>query len=283
MTYSTVSIPCLRFIDSSRSNKHGLFTGGSFHHLVIEACRFYEQMYGSNASHGVYISGGHWDPDLPPVSDVAIRYVECFFNHRHGIQFNGRMENIVVEHCNLHHNVLGGLSLIGTRHVLVHKNLIYKNNKQGIILFTYFDTAYWNKNNAKSLAYWMATHWTIEDVTIKKNTIFMDSIPWYVDEWIHYNPSYHAAVHMVDTSGLLPPFSDIYVKKNLVYNHSKMVINMENLELFPGVRSEKNYFYSAGNLEAVNCAALLPVSFLQKNYPPTGQAASGPRIPFSST
>ena len=129
------------------------------------------------------------------------------------------------------------------------------------------DTAYWNMNNAESLAHWMATHWTIEDVAIKKNTIFMDCIPWFIDEWINYNPSYHAAVDLVDTSGLLPPFSKIDFKKNLVYNHSKMVINIENLEHFPGVRSEKNLFYSAGNLEAVNCTALLPIPFLQKNYP----------------
>jgi hypothetical protein len=253
----------VRFIESYRSNKHGLFTGGSFHHLTIEACKFYEQMYGPTSSHGVYISGGQWDPRLPPVRDVVIRYVESYFNGRHGIQLNGRIENIIVDHCNLHHNVLGGLSLIGTRKVSVHKNLIYKNNKQGIILFTYFDTAYWDPNDPKSLAHWKATHWTIEDVYIKNNTIFMDDIPWYDDEWINYNPTWHAGIYLVDTSGHLPPFNDIFIKKNLIFNHSKMVVNIANPEFFPGAWAEKNFLYSVNDPEAVQCLVPLYMPVLQ--------------------
>ncbi|MBU0754275.1 MAG: right-handed parallel beta-helix repeat-containing protein, partial [Planctomycetes bacterium] len=195
----------IRYIISCRSDKHGLFTGGSFHHLVIECCRFYEQMYGSTSSHGIYISGGHWDPELPPVRYVWIRYCECYYNGRHGIQLNGRIENVAIDHCNIHHNVLGGISLIGVRNATINRNLIYKNNKQGVILYTYFDDDYWDINDPDSVAHWKLTHWPIENIHVDHNTIYMDDIPWYIDEWTSYNPTYHAGILIVDTSGLLPP------------------------------------------------------------------------------
>lgn len=257
----------VRFIDAWRSNKHGLFTGGSFHHLTVEACRFYDHMYGSTASHGLYVSGGHWDPNLPPVRNVVIRYVECFHNGRHGIQFNGRIENVLVENCNLHHNVLGGLSLIGVRKAVVQENLMHKNNKQGIILYTYFDTSYWDPNDPDSVKHWLATHWAIQEVLIKNNTIFMDDIPWYDDEWINYNPQWHAGILITDSSGLLPPFKNIYIERNLIYNHSKMMINIENAEHFPGVYGVSNYFFSEFQPEAVACLVYLPLGDLQKNFP----------------
>jgi len=257
----------IRFCEASRSNKHGLFTGGSFHHLTIEACKFYEHIYGSTASHGIYISGGHWDPSLPPVRDVTIRYVECYFNGRHGIQFNGRGENITIEHCNLHHNILGGVSLIGAREVNVSNNLIYKNNKQGVILYTYFDTAYWDPNDPVSVAHWKSTHWTIQDVIIKNNTIFMDDDPWYDDEWINYKPSYHAGIYLVDTTGLLPPFDDIRVENNIIYNHSKSVINFDNPDHFPGTSARKNIFFSSGEVESIGDNGYIPIEVIQKKHP----------------
>lgn len=257
----------LRFIEASRAAKHGLFTGGSFHHLTLEACKFYEQMYGPQASHGVYISGGHWDPALPPVRDITIRYVESYFNGRHGIQFNGRIENITVEHCNLHHNVLGGLSLIGVRNALVQRNLMYKNNKQGVIMYTYFDHSYWDPEDPESLKHWKETHWTIENVDIENNTFFMDEIAWYDDEWINYNPTYHAAIYMYEESGYLPPFDNINIHRNIVYNHSKMLVNIRNEDAFKSVTGFNNLCLSTGHTEAVSCDCSYPVKELEVTHP----------------
>ncbi|MFH1999210.1 MAG: right-handed parallel beta-helix repeat-containing protein, partial [Planctomycetota bacterium] len=257
----------IRYIEAFRSDKHGLFTGGSFHDLTIECCKFYEQIYGSSASHGVYISGGHWNPDLPPVRNVTIRYVESYYNGRHGIQFNGRMENVVIEHCDLHHNILGGISLIGARNILVQHNRIYKNNKQGIILYTYVDTSYWDPNDQESMAHWLATHWTIENVLIRNNSIYMDHDPWYVDEWVYYKPYYHAAVYMVDTSKMLPPYKNIWIMNNIIYNHSDMVIHIGNPEFLMSVRGISNLFYSENDPECVACAGLYPISDLEASYP----------------
>jgi len=257
----------IRFCEASRSNKHGLFTGGSFHHLTIEACKFYEHMYGSTASHGIYVSGGHWDPNKAPVRDVVIRYCESYYNGRHGFQFNGRGENITIENNTFHHNVLGGISLIGPRKVSVKNNLIYKNNKQGVILFTYLDGAYWDPNDPISLAHWKATHWTIEDVVIENNTIFMDDTPWYDDEWINYHPEYHAGVYLVDTSGLLPPYDDIVIRKNIIYNHSKSVVNFANKAHFAGTSVYDNFFLASGEPEAAGYEGFKPVPHLESAYP----------------
>jgi hypothetical protein len=257
----------VRFITSARGDKHGLFTGGSFEHLTIEACKFYENMYGSTASHGVYISGGHWNPDLPPVRNIWIRYVESYFNGRHGIQFNGRIEDVVVEHCNLHHNVLGGLSLIGVRNCRAHHNLMYKNNKQGIILYTYFDDHYWDPDDPESLEHWKATHWTIEDIQLDHNTIYMDDMPWYIDEWVAYNPTYHAGIYMVDSTDLLPPFKNIFIHNNIIYNHSDMVVNFANIEHVPGTVSVLNLYYSPPYVESVACYGLYSVPVVEAFLP----------------
>lgn len=257
----------IRFISSRRSDKHGLFTGGSIHHLTVECCKFFEQMYGSTSSHGVYISGGHWNPELPPVHDVWLRYLECYYNGRHGIQLNGRIENVLVDHCNLHHNVLGGLSMIGVRNARVHHNLMYKNNKQGVILYTYFDEEYWDPNDPESVEEWKATHWTIEDVQIDHNTIFMDEIPWYIDEWTYYKPTYHAGIYMADTTGLLPPFKEIYIYNNIIYNHSDMVVKFHNNEHVLGTMSFLNLLYSAYHPEAVECKNLYPIPIVEQFLP----------------
>lgn len=257
----------IRFIDAYRSNQHGLFTGGSFHNLLVEACRFSENIYGDSASHGVYVSGGSWDPSLPPVRGVTLRYVESYFNGRHGIQVNGRAEDITVEHCNLHHNILGGLSLIGTRNVRVSHNLIYKNNKQGIILFTYFDTAYWDPEDPESVQHWLDTHWTIKNVLIENNTIFMDDGPWYDDPWINYDPTWHAAIILVDTTELLAPFSNITIQNNILYNHSKMMINFKNPEHFEGTRGYANLMLSEGYPETIACNGPVTIEDLEAYYP----------------
>lgn len=256
----------IRYIDASRSDKHGLFTGGSFHDLTIECCRFYEQMYGSTASHGVYISGGHWNPDLPPVRNITIRHVESFYNGRHAIQLNGRIENILIENCNLHHNILGGLSMIGCRNMVVRDNVIYKNNKQGIILFTYFDDDYWDINDPESVAHWLGTHWTTENVMIRNNTIFMDEIAWYTDEWVDYKPYYHGGIYMVDTSGLLPPFKNIRMENNIIHNHSKAMVEICNPE-FTDIYGMSNLFLSEKHVESIGWKNGYTVQQMEYEYP----------------
>lgn len=273
----------IRYVESMRSDQIGLFAAGSYHHLTIECCRFYEQIYGNTTSHGIYISGGHWNPNLPPVRDITIRHVECFYNGRHGIQFNGRIENVVVEHCSLHHNVLGGLSLIGVRNAFVHKNLIYKNNKQGIILYTYFDKSYWDPNDPASVEHWKATHWTCENVLIRNNTIFMDDTAWYTDAWVCYDPCEHACIYIVDTSGLLDPFKNIWINNNLLYNHSNMMINVGNYEFLGGVRGISNCFYSEPHSESVAWwgLGLHSIAFMEANFPhlwKDNQAGHDPRF-----
>jgi len=257
----------VRFIEAFRSNQHGLFTGGSFHDLTIEACKFYENIYGSSASHGVYISGGIWDPELPPVRNIIIRYVESYYNGRHGIQVNGRVENVSIENCNMHHNILGGLSLIGARNMRITDNLMYKNNKQGIILYTYFDDAYWDPDDPESVADWKKTHWTIENVEIFNNTIFMDDVPWYDDQWVSYNPEWHAGIILAETSGLLPPYDNIVIHHNIIYNHSKMIVNFATPENFDGTRVISNLFLSAEDPEAAARDGLLLIEDLEKSHP----------------
>lgn len=257
----------IRYIEAFRSNKHGLFTGGSFHDLTIECCKFYEQIYGSSCSHGIYISGGHWDPTLPPVRNISIRWTESYYNGRHGLQFNGRIENMLVEHCNFHHNILGGISVIGGRNGVFRENVIYKNNKQGVILYTYFDTAYWDPNDPSSVQHWKDTHWTCENILIQNNTIFMDDVAWYNDEWVNYNPTYHAAVYIVDTSELLPPFKNIWIMNNIFHNHSKTVVTLKNPEFFQAVRGINNLFLSEGHVEAMGADQLYAVKDLEKSHP----------------
>jgi len=59
-------------------------------------------------------------------------------NGRHGFQHNGRVVNLIVENDIIHSNDLGGISLLmGVSSSTFRNNLIFNNNKQGIIFYLY--------------------------------------------------------------------------------------------------------------------------------------------------
>lgn len=257
----------VRFCEGFQSDTHGLLTDGTFHHLTIEACKFYEQIYGSMAGSGIYISGGQWTPEKPPVQDLVIRHVECFFNKENGIKIIGRSERVLIEHCSLHHNDLSGLVLDGAREVEVSNNLIYKNNTQALVLQTNIDKAFWNVNDSDSMERWKYTHWAIQDVQIKNNTIYMDKDPWYIGKWSVNTPSEYAAVCVEDDSGRLPPFTNIRFLKNIIYTHSGKIFQIKNPEHFAGLKGSGNLLFSVSPPEMMENKELIPLETLQKEHP----------------
>ncbi|MFH1998650.1 MAG: hypothetical protein ABIK28_03170, partial [Planctomycetota bacterium] len=117
-----------------------LFMGGhNIDGVTIKNCVVRENMYG-DTTHAIYLSGGHWDGNYPPIRNVKILNNEvCYAGGRHCLQINGRFENVQITGNLLYHGELAGISLIGVQNAYVAENAIYGNNRQAIVLYDYKD------------------------------------------------------------------------------------------------------------------------------------------------
>ena len=87
----------------------------------------------NTAEHGFYLGARD-----KPNSNVQILGNISYWNGRHGFQHNGRVNGLNISGNIFHTNQLGGISIIiGAYNSHITNNLLFNNNKQGIIQYIY--------------------------------------------------------------------------------------------------------------------------------------------------
>ena len=166
--------------------KRGIFMGGhNIQYINIYNCTVTETVYG-DVTHGIYLTGGAWTNKsiYGPVKYIDIRNTKVTLSGgRHGLQLNGRFEFVNIEGCEFANNQLCGISLIGCRWVFIHDNLIWGNNKQGIVI--YDDKHDWYPPSMTE-EQWLAAHHANGLIFIYQNTIFIGPHAWMHDPY-HWN------------------------------------------------------------------------------------------------
>ncbi|MCE5325531.1 MAG: right-handed parallel beta-helix repeat-containing protein [Planctomycetaceae bacterium] len=120
----------LRNIES-RGHKWGVHGMQDLHDILMESCVLHD----NPGEHGVYLGCR----DLANTR-VTLRNSLSYRNGRNGFQHNGRVTELLLENNSFHTNTLAGISFInGVSGAVVRDNLIYNNNKQGIVMYTYND------------------------------------------------------------------------------------------------------------------------------------------------
>jgi hypothetical protein len=118
----------LRNMDISKHFR-GVLGMQNLRNVVIENCLLHHNV----GEHGVYL-GCRDEPN----SDLAIRGCVIFMNARNGVQHNGRVKNFRVQDNVIHSNTLAGVSMMqGACASAVINNLIFNNNKQGVVFYAY--------------------------------------------------------------------------------------------------------------------------------------------------
>lgn len=228
----------------------GIFMGGSnISHIKILNSYVTETAYG-DSYHGIYLSGGHWNGDYPPIKYITIRNTTVNYSRgRHGIQLNGRFEFVIIDNCTLFHNELAGLSLIGCRWVEVKDCLIYGNHKQGIVVYDYFDDHYWDPNDPESVKEWKRCHHSSGWMWIHHNTIVVGPTQWHKDANHNNKPGEHGciainnAVQKQVPDQVMGPF---LVAKNALWTPGNASIVLGSQ--FTGYHGEADKFYMNGNM-----------------------------------
>jgi len=120
----------LRNIESTR-HYWGWIGMQDLHDILAERCVFHDNPH----EHGIYLGARE-----KPNTNLTVRKCLMYRNGYHGIQHNGRVQGLLLEDNVIHSNGLAGVSLImGVSDSVVRNNLIFNNNKQGIVFYTYDD------------------------------------------------------------------------------------------------------------------------------------------------
>jgi len=101
--------------------------------VVIENCVFHD----NSQSHGIYLNS-YVKPLDKWGKNIIVRNCISYRNGRHGIQCNGIFDNVTIENNIFHSNTLGGISLLnGVCNSIVRNNLVFVNQRAGVIFFNY--------------------------------------------------------------------------------------------------------------------------------------------------
>lgn len=199
------------------ADQRGVFAGG---HLMykyrLENIIVRETCYTGNVTHGFYLSGGIWGRKdasgnlYPPIHDVEI--INCISGvdtGRHGLQINGRFENVLIDGGSYFFNQLCGISLIGVQDCIVQDVLFHGNNRSPIVIYMDpFDPSYWDpdfhlepgedldtkKNNKWSWEHWVATHHPNGNIAIQNCTMITGPTKWHQDAIHQDDPIYFPVV-----------------------------------------------------------------------------------------
>jgi len=160
-----------------KHHSSGIYIMHDLHDLLIENCVVHDNTH----SHGFYLGCTYgW----PTNTDITVRNCIMYRNGRHGFQHNGRVKNLILENNIIHSNELGGISLIKLGDynptAIVRNNLIFNNNKQGIVLFIYeasTEPAY-TIANTKIInnLIWVGKYKSVGEGTISSHAITMNDV-----------------------------------------------------------------------------------------------------------
>jgi len=228
----------------------GIFMGGSnISNIKILNSHITETAYG-DVTHGIYLSGGIWSGDYPPIRHITIKNTTVSYSTgRHGIQLNGRFEHVMIENCSLFHNELAGISLMGCRFVEVKDCLIYGNHKQGIVISDYFDDHYWDPDDEASVTDWRSSHHSSGWMYIHHNTIVVGPTQWHRDGHHNNIPGGHGCIAI--NNAARAQIIDYEMGPYFIYNNILWTPGPVSLALgsqYKGYHGEANMLYVHNNI-----------------------------------
>src|SRR4030042_446863 len=170
--------------------------------------------------------------------DIVFRNCLSYQNGRHGFQHNGRTTNLLLENNIIHSNAMGGISLVqGVSQSTFKNNLIFNNNRQGIIFYLYDSTMkgiqpYDQTNNL-----------------IVNNTIWIGRYKWKGDG---EEPGDHASIGFADdTKGQLAKMGGNIFRNNILVTYNGPIFRFGQERNLQGTVIEKNLFFRDGGSSKV--------------------------------
>ena len=251
----------LRNLDS-RHHARGIIGMQNIKQLIIENCVLRE----NNPEHGIYL--GCRDQAN---QDITIRGCVVYKNLGHGIQHNGRVTNLRIEDNLVHTNSTAGISLIqGVSDSVVRNNLIFNNNKQGIV-FYYYDSDY-----ASIGSYDQSRN------AIEGNTIWVGRFSWDGEQ----EPKDYAAVLFSDdTKARQANMTGNAFRNNILVTDNGPAFWFKVRKFADGSTVQNNLIHRAkGPMEAIKCEErLLAFPEMSVEWPAwAGNRFGDPRFPSVS-
>lgn len=183
---------------------NGIFMGGhNIDGVFIKNC---DVRYIIGGSHAIYLSGGHWDGDYPPIRNVVI--YGCIVGYtpggRNAIQLNGRFDGALIEWNLLQHAQLNGITLIGVQNAVVRHNASYGHNRgSGVVVFDYADgwAHYYNCYETQAdIDAFRACHHPSRNILIERNTFVVGPHQFSKDPWHDDDPTENHAGVLVNNA-----------------------------------------------------------------------------------
>lgn len=178
------------YVHDATTDRLLMMGGSAISNIVFKKCIFLRCIGGT---HSLYFSGGHWNSDYPPVDGIKV--IQCIIGitpaGRHGIQFNGRFTNGVIRGNSIYNSQLCGLSFIGCQNFDVSNNIIYGNNRGGLVLFDYAGSwaPYYNYyQTQEDIDEFLSEHQPNQNIDIHHNTIIQGPKQFSVDQWHSDDP-----------------------------------------------------------------------------------------------
>ena len=211
------------------SHHHGSGIRGfqDLHNILIENCVVGDH----NDTHGIYLGSRDY-----PNTDLTVRGCRMYRNERHGFQHNGRVTNLILEGNISHSNDLGGISLIeGVSQSFVRNNLIFNNNKQGIIFYGYDDSV------SEIVPY-------NQDHNVVENNIIWGGVHSWNGK---NNPTFYGAIEFNDgTESQEVRMDHTIIRNNILVTHSPVVLRFRQQKLFDTAMITGNIIYSPKSLQS---------------------------------
>lgn len=230
------------------TKKRLIFLGGhnvkniTFNDCVITRC--------IGETHLVYMSGGHWDPDYNPISNI--KFISCNLSiapgGRNVLQFNGRFKDITIDNCTFSHAEMNGLNFIGCQDVTVTNCTFYGSNRSCIGIYNYIDGSYWDDKNPKNgtVAEWKKIHHKNKNYTIKNNVMIVGPYQFHWDDWHNNIPNSHQPVLFIQNNIPIPGYAseNITISNNIICTPNIEILQISNNEEAIGVTFTDNIVWS---------------------------------------
>lgn len=204
----------------TRNQRWGIHGSEDWRNILLENIVTHD----NPGEHGIYIGSRDY-----PNSSITIRNTISFRNGRHGFQHNGRIEKLIIENSLFHSNQLGGLSLInGITGAVIRNNIIFNNNKQGIILYSYAQ----KNHNIHPFA--------------NDNNLFEHNIVWVGSESNGtggQSPEFYPAVLLNDTSEESLVMHNNRFEENVLVTFQGPVFEFRQLRHLPRTLIQRNIFF----------------------------------------
>ena len=242
-------------------------------------------LYQMNGTHSVYLSGGHWDSNYPPVRNVTI--ARCIMGHtwvgRNAFQFNGRGEKFLIEDCLFLHAQMNGITLIGVQGATVKNNVSYGHNRgSGIVIYDYLWSGY-DYGTQEGIEAFKATHHPCQNILVDRNTFVVGPTQFCKDAWHSDDPrDGHPAILINNNPAELfeYPSKNLYITNNILCSPNGNLIDIYHEQEAKETYIIHNMAWVTSD-ETPTIGNTAKVKYLEKNFIKNPQFAQGmPKYPF---